>query len=219
MPGRIIAIGDIHGCSNALQSLVETVAPAGDDVVIPLGDYVDRGPDSRAVLDQLIGLAESCQLWPLLGNHEEMMLGVLDGTMRPHAWLPHGGIDTLESYGFAGDLSCIPANHRQFLRSCRDYIELDRFFFVHANYDPRLPLPQQTPYMLRWESLEVNMPGPHRSGKVAVVGHTPDRSGEILDVGYLKCLDTYCYGGQWLTAMDLTSGQVWQANDQGQLRT
>ena len=62
------------------------------------------------------------------------------------------------------------------------------------------------------------MPGPHQSGKIAVVGHTPDKTGEILDMGYLKCIDTYCYGGQWLTALDVLSGAIWQANEEGEVR-
>ena len=56
------------------------------------------------------------------------------------------------------------------------------------------------------------------SGKKAIVGHTPDPSGEIFDIGHLMCIDTYCYGGQWLTAADVANGTIWQANDKGQLR-
>ena len=59
---------------------------------------------------------------------------------------------------------------------------------------------------------------PHVSGKTAVVGHTPQRGGEVLDLGFLKCIDTFCNGGRWLTALDVTSGRVWQANNRGELR-
>jgi serine/threonine protein phosphatase 1 len=62
------------------------------------------------------------------------------------------------------------------------------------------------------------MPPPHYSGKKAIVGHTPQVSGEILDVDYLACIDTCCYGGGWLTAIDVDSGRQWQANQDGQLR-
>ena len=62
------------------------------------------------------------------------------------------------------------------------------------------------------------IPGPHQSGKTAVVGHTASEEGEVLDADYLICLDTWCYGGGWLTAMDLRTRQTWQANQQGQSR-
>jgi len=69
--------------------------------------------------------------------------------------------------------------------------------------------------MLRWESLRDMTPGPHDSGKAVIVGHTAQKSGDILDLGHLKCIDTYCYGGGWLTALDVRSGEVWQANQLG----
>jgi len=72
--------------------------------------------------------------------------------------------------------------------------------------------------VLRWESLKLRQPGPHCSGKTAIVGHTAQRDGEILDLGYLKCIDTCCYGEGWLTALDVDSGQVWQADKEGRMR-
>jgi serine/threonine protein phosphatase 1 len=215
---RIVAVGDIHGCLQAFQSLLSAIEPGPQDLIVTLGDYVDRGPDSRGVIDRLLQLAEETELLPILGNHEEMLLMVVDGLARPQLWLPHGGVATLDSYGFTGSLDCIPAAHVEFLRQCRDWVELERFFLVHANYDPALPLDQQPQEKLRWESLVASLPGPHVNGKTAIVGHTADHDGRILDVGHLKCLDTYCYGGQWLTGLDLQSGQVWQTNQRGQLK-
>src|SRR5262249_47793301 len=77
MAGRTIAIGDIHGCPDALAALLDAVAPGREDTVVTLGDYIDRGPDSRRVLDRLIALAGRCRLVPLLGNHEEALLSAL----------------------------------------------------------------------------------------------------------------------------------------------
>src|SRR4029453_4765190 len=74
MPGRTIAIGDIHGCAAALGALVAAIEPTADDTLVALGDYVDRGPNSRGVLDELLALAKRCRLVPLLGNHEIMLL-------------------------------------------------------------------------------------------------------------------------------------------------
>lgn len=90
--------------------------------------------------------------------------------------------------------------------------------FVHGNYYPDLPMNEQPVNMLRWESLRTATPGPHESGKTVIVGHTSHRSGEILDLGYLKCIDTRCYGGGWLTAMDVRTGEVWQADQWGVMR-
>lgn len=218
MPSRTIAIGDVHGCSRALDALLECIQPTRDDTLVPLGDFVDRGPDSRRVLDRLLELETTCRLEPILGNHEEMMMMVLTGQMAPSGWLRYGGVNTLDSYGFAGDLSVISESHRDFLKRCHDFFETPSHFFVHANYVPHLALPETDREVLRWWSLIHSMPGPHQSGKVGVMGHTPDKTGEILDMGFLKCIDTYCYGGKWLTALDVTSGTIWQANDAGQLR-
>jgi serine/threonine protein phosphatase 1 len=215
---RTIAIGDIHGCARALEALLQVVAPQQDDTLIPLGDVIDRGPDSRRVVEQLLQLRDRCHLQPVLGNHEEMMLAAFLKNSIPHTWIHHGGGATLDSYGFVGDLSVIPSEHIEFLRSFVDWVETETHFFVHANYDPNLPLAHQPSRTIRWLSLNLGIPGPHQSGKIAVVGHTPDFSGEIFSLKHIKCLDTYCHGGGWLTAMDVTTGKIWQTNDLGQTR-
>lgn len=217
MPGRLIAIGDIHGCSEALRQMLAAIAPQPADTIVTLGDYVDRGPDARGVIDQLIDLDSRCRLIPLLGNHEEMFLDVLAGK-PPYSWLQFGGNQTLDSYGFSGDLDVIPASHRDFLHDCLDAWESDAFLFTHGNYLADLPLERQTVKILRWTNLREHIPDPHCSGKTAIVGHTANKSGEIVDLGHLKCLDTYCYGGKWLTGMDLTSGEVWQFDKRGRPR-
>ncbi len=74
MRPRTIAIGDIHGCSRALEAVLTAIGPRPDDVIVTLGDYVNRGPDSRAVLDRLIALEGQCTLVPILGNHDQMLL-------------------------------------------------------------------------------------------------------------------------------------------------
>lgn len=218
MAKRLIAIGDVHGCRIALDKLLDSIAPDQDDVVVALGDFVDRGPDSRGVIDRFIELTTQTQFFGILGNHEEMMMAVICGAAPHHEWVRHGGIETLESYEFDGNLDFLPPAHNEFLDSLIDYFEYGDYFFTHAAYDPDSPLDQQTREMLRWYSLDSGIPAPHQSGKVAVVGHTARRDGEILDVGHLLCIDTYCYGGGWLTAVDLTNRTMWQASSTGQLR-
>ena len=215
---RLIAIGDIHGCLAALDRLLDEINPQPEDTVVTLGDYVDRGPDSRGVVDRLIELGSRTHLVGILGNHEQMMLDVLRHGDPHHAWLRYGGVETLESYGFNGDLNFLPPEHDRFFDSLGDYFESQDYIFMHAAYDPALPLDQQQTEMLRWYSLTQGIPGPHVSGKIAVVGHTANRAGEIVDAGHLLCIDTYCYGGGWLTAMELHSRTVWQASQQGELR-
>ena len=167
MPTRTIAIGDIHGCSAALEALLDALRPRPEDIIVTLGDYINRGPDSRGVLDRLIRLKHQCRLIPLLGNHEEMLFEAVADT--PEYFLGVGGDATLDSYGPGRDLNLIPDEHDEFLKGCLDYHETDTHIFVHANYFPDLPMSEQHVGTLRWESLRDMAPGPHDSGKTVVV--------------------------------------------------
>jgi serine/threonine protein phosphatase 1 len=205
MAGRTIAIGDIDGCSLALSALIEAIRPEPGDTLVTLGDYINRGKDGPGVLTRLIALGEQCHLVPLLGNHEEVFLSALRLS--------------LEAGCIAAEEEVAPASHLAFLRSCRNYYETEGHIFVHANYLPDLPLDQQPKRYLRWEFLGERTAKPHCSGKSAIVGHTTQRSGEILDLGFVKVIDTFCHGGGWLTALETTTGRVWQANEGGRLRS
>lgn len=218
MHPRVIAIGDVHGCVEALRALIEAIQPTSHDTLIPLGDCVDRGPDSRDVIDELLALQERCRLMPLLGNHEEMMLKFLDGRPQPDNWLMCGGDATLNSYTRHDKHAGIPHEHLDFIRSWGDYVETPSHFFVHGAYHPEQRLTDQRWQMWRWQSLKQVVPGPHFSGKTAVVGHTALKDGEVVDLGHLVCIDTYCWGGGWLTALDTTNGTLWQADREGVLR-
>lgn len=219
MTGRLIAIGDIHGCLTAFDAILQAIEVTSEDTLVTLGDYIDRGPASKGVIDRLIELESRCQLRPLLGNHEEMLLRVLYHGEHPRGWMKFGGEETLESYGFSGDLAVITQQHRDFFNRCLDYYETERHFFTHGNYDAYSPLSEQSVRDLRWKKLSDEIPDPHLSGKTAVVGHTPNKQGEVFDLGYLKCIDTYCYGGMWLTALDVESGMIWQADNLGRLKS
>jgi serine/threonine protein phosphatase 1 len=218
MTGRTIAIGDIHGCLKALDALLQAIQPTKEDTIITLGDYVDRGPNSKGVIDRLIELGKQTRLVTLMGNHEEMMLSVVKDREEPYRWLQYGGVDTLDSYGFGGDLSVVPQSHLDFLTNLDEFFETDTHIFVHANYNPLLPLRDQSTELLRWVKLSEYLPEPHMSGKRVVLGHTHDRGGEVFWLDHLICLDTYCYGGGWLTAFDVDSEDMWQADNKGQLR-
>ena len=187
-------------------------------MILPLGDYVDRGIDSKGVLDQLIKLGDRCNLVPILGNHDQMMLHAGEGRSDFQFWLNCGGDSALDSYGSTQQLSLIPQSHFRFLKSCRSYFETDTHIFLHANYKPEVPLESQDDHTIRWLSLRDYMPPmQHCSGKIAVVGHTPQS--EVLDLGYLICIDTGVWKGGWLTALDVESGKIWQVNEAGEFRT
>jgi serine/threonine protein phosphatase 1 len=218
MAGRTVAIGDIHGCAAALRALLDAIAPGPDDWIVPLGDLVNRGPDSRGVLDLLIDLRRRCRVTPILGNHDEMFLRLWELNAVPSAWLAMGGGATLDSYGPARNFDLVPLAHVDFVRSFAAAIETPGHLLLHAQYEPELPLEATPGETLRWASLRDRVPGPHASGKRAIVGHTSQKDGAILDRGHLVCIDTFCQGGGWLTALDVTTCEVWQADRAGRLR-
>jgi len=213
---RTIAIGDIHGCATALKPLIDAFDPQPEDTVVTLGDYVDRGMESAGVIEILLELVSRTQLVPLIGNHEVMLMQAFNNRDAMNFWLQHGGQQTLQSYG--GSLEQIPPHHRMFFQHCRRYWENDRHFFIHANYRSSLPLDQIPDEVGLWEHMKLAFPIPHENGKKAWVGHTPQEEGEILDLGHLAIIDTNCYGGGYLSAVDVDSGEYWQVSMDGSFR-
>jgi Calcineurin-like phosphoesterase len=218
MTRRTIAIGDIHGCAFALDAILDAVEPGPDDLIVCLGDVIDFGRESCDVVARLMDLEWQTELVVIQGNHEEMLLGALGNERLRNTWFNLGGAATISSYRCGGTLRDIPAEHIEFLRRCRDFFETDTHLFVHANYDPDLPLRETPARTLRWTLLDDPHLRPHQSGKTVIAGHTEQRDGEVLDLGRVKCIDTYCHGYAWLTALDVHSGQVWQASRWGVLR-
>lgn len=216
METRTIAIGDIHGCAAALSGLIAAIDVQHSDTLVVLGDVIDRGDQSRESVELLIELQDRCRIVLILGNHEKMLLDVWQRGHSDSLWLACGGDTTVLSY--AGSLDNAPQSHRQFLESAQMFYQSDSHFFIHANYVADLPLESQPVSVAIWEHLSRLVPPPHQSGKCAVVGHTPQKTGEILDLGHLICLDTYCVGGKWLSALDVGTGQLWQADRQGNIR-
>jgi len=132
----LIAIGDVHGCPGTLGVLLEALAPKPDDHLVFIGDYVDRGPDSRGVIERLLALEAAAQdgAGPactfLRGNHDQMMLDYIDhGEMD--LWRVNGGLSTLDSYRAGGRLD-IPEAHVDFLRRTELFLDTPAFCFVHA---------------------------------------------------------------------------------------
>ncbi len=215
-----IAIGDIHGCARTFDRLLDEIELTRDDRIIALGDYVDRGPDSKSVLDRLIQLHSTGQLIALLGNHDIVMLDALQHPQKEAEWRDFGGDTTIDSYappGVPGKLADIPLEHRNFLENhCLNSYETETAFFVHANADPDLPIAEQPDTMLFWEKF--HNPPPHHSGKTMICGHTSQKSGDPVHIGHAICIDTWAWGGGWLTALEVESGKLWQANRAGRTR-
>jgi serine/threonine protein phosphatase 1 len=214
--GRCIAIGDIHGCSKAVHALIDAIRPTADDHLIFLGDYIDRGPDSRGVIDLLITLEDRCRVDFLKGNHEIMLLGCLKLNLQQQLWKAMGGAATLTSYG--GTLTRFPSRHLRFLERCVDFVETENHLFVHANYVADTDMSAQTEKSLFWDHLSDHFPTPHKSGKSVFCGHSYQANGRVADYGHLVCIDTFCFGGRYLTGIEVDTRQTWQFDIRGQPR-
>ena len=215
---RLIAIGDIHGCVDALDVLIEEIAPTSSDRLVFLGDLIDQGRDCSAVLDRLLHLQQQCDVVLIKGNHEEMILAAHESESTLRYWENCGGVATLNSYRFGAVLADIPPEHWALLESCQPYLETDEFLFTHANYLPDIPISRTDEYQLRWALFEPEEMRPHQSGRTVVVGHTEQRNSEILDLGFAICIDTACWRHGWLTALDCHSRSYCQASRWGVLR-
>jgi predicted MPP superfamily phosphohydrolase len=217
---RLLAIGDIHGCCAALTTLWKMVQPRANDTIVFLGDYVDRGPESRQVLDLLVAESARPNRIFLRGNHEVMMLNAAENPFQAESWKECGGVETLISYGVTSAFEDWPAKvpeaHWTFLQRTEPYYETAKHIFVHACLDPRLDLDDQPNDFLYWETFDQLKR--HKSGKKVVCGHTPVRSGEIADVGHGVCLETGVAYGAWLSCLEVHSGEFWQSNQKGETR-
>ncbi|SIO63209.1 serine/threonine protein phosphatase 1 [Singulisphaera sp. GP187] len=216
MPNRLFAIGDIHGCSTALSTLIGTINPQSDDTIVVLGDVIDYGPDTRGAVQQLIDLSARCQLILLMGNHEEMLFKAARSHDDLRYWLDCGGVTTRRSYP---DQKLIDPEHFRFLKQhCRVFHETDGFIFVHANYIPDQPMSKQSDQSLRWDAIQPDRTAPHVSGKPVVAGHTRLPHGKVRDLGFLVMIDTDPTRVGWLTALEVNSGEIFQANQRGEIR-
>ena len=221
--GRHLAISDIHGCYDALMHIIDYVRPTRDDVVITLGDYVDRGPRTREVIDWLIAFDRTHNLRPLRGNHDVMMCKAADDDAAMKRWLGFGGDKALASYvpawmpGARGALTDVPESHWDFLQHrLLRYYEIDTHFFVHANVLPDRPLDEQPDATLYWEKF--GRPVRHQSGKVMVCGHTSQKSGLPIGNEHAMCLDSRVYDTGWITCLCVETGEIYQANSDGSTR-
>jgi serine/threonine protein phosphatase 1 len=224
-PSIVYAIGDVHGCFAQLQSLLKVItddaaAIQGPKLIVTLGDYVDRGPQSAAVLDWICSPPPpTFQRISLAGNHEAMMLDFLDDPRTDSPWLRYGGIETLRSYGVDTDAflkgsrrdrtmrmaAAIPAEHVQTLLNLPAIVTMAEAVFVHAGIRPGIALEQQREEDLLWIR-EPFLGNPGADGPLVVHGHTP---GTVpVQVGRRICVDTGAFATGVLTALRLHGNQV-----------
>ena len=224
---RVYAIGDVHGRLDLLDQLLAMIdadeyarGPAETTLVF-LGDLIDRGPDSRGVVERALRIAEGDgDVRFLMGNHEEVFLAAMDGREGAMRFFVRiGGAETLESYGFnenelfetseamqALAEARIPAEHRTFIAGFEDRIEVGDYLFVHAGIRPGVPIDEQTGGDLRWiREPFLDHAGPH--DRVIVHGHTIRP--EVEDKGCRIGIDTGAYHSGRLTALGLEGGRRW----------
>jgi serine/threonine protein phosphatase 1 len=225
IPDRVRAyiVGDIHGRADLLADLLGLIssdaqtATQHEKLLIFLGDYVDRGPNSKKVIDMILSARfPGFETIALMGNHEESMLAFLNDPIGAAEWLKYGGAETLLSYGVSmapgapkavslkaasRDLNdALGEKHRQFLETLSDTHTLGDFMFVHAGVDPKRPLAMQRPQELRW----IREAFTSHSGlyeKVVVHGHTICANPELRE--NRVCIDTGAYYSGKLTCLVL----------------
>jgi serine/threonine protein phosphatase 1 len=217
---RCYVIGDIHGCLDELRRLVEGLSLASGDRLVFLGDYVDRGPNSKGVLNYILELQkrEDLEIICLKGNHEDMFLAYL-GLPGRHGdmFLYNGGYATLISYGVSAKQSSldeitsrISPDHIDFLKSLRTYFVMEPFLFVHAGINPSKPLAKQTDNDLLWIRDEF-IHHPHRLPYTVLFGHTP-RISVLFDLPYKIGLDTGLVYGNKLSCLEIVEKVLYQIN-------
>jgi serine/threonine protein phosphatase 1 len=205
------AIGDIHGCLAKLRSLLlrcEKHADGRPMSFVLVGDYIDRGPQSSAVIDCLIDLKAQHgeSVVTLMGNHEAMALAAIDGRGPARLWLAQGGLATLKSYGIAEPRE-LPRTHVDWLRALPLSYDDGRRFFVHAGVNPGAPLDAQHDFDLLWIR-EPFLSHGGDYGRLIVHGHTPLADGVPDLHGNRLNLDTGAVFGGPLTAAVFDDAQT-----------
>lgn len=173
--GKIYAVGDIHGMLSKLERLLDRIPfREGKDRLVFVGDYVDRGPDSRGVIHRVLQLmAQGLDVVCLRGNHELMMENYLRDK-DVEFFLINGGASTIHSYsvGNDGGECVIPESHKNFLRGLKKFYETDDYLFVHAGFRPGVLLDQQSDEDVYWIRNEF-INSDYDFGKKVIFGHTP----------------------------------------------
>ncbi|HEU5140340.1 MAG TPA: metallophosphoesterase family protein [Bacillales bacterium] len=227
---RTLAISDIHGELEKFERLLEKISyDPSEDQLILLGDYIDRGPQSMAVVDKVMKLEAEGAI-ALKGNHDDMMEKAFEDESQIKRWLRNGGMQTLESYDYTvpdaetEDLDSLITKmtplteteeverHLSFFRNLDHYHETEDYIFVHGGVHPTMPLPSTDPNVLMWIREEFHYD--YNGKKKVIFGHTPTNTfqdgfevyfGDNNIIG----IDGGCVFGGQLNALELPSGKVY----------
>jgi serine/threonine protein phosphatase 1 len=177
---RTIAIGDIHGCSKTFFALIEKLNLSEEDELILLGDYIDRGPDSKGVIHTIMALIENgYNVKCLMGNHEEMMFVSETGFYPFSTWIGNGGDATLENFD-VDFFNEMPKPYKDFFQACLYYFETEKYIFVHAglnfNNDNIFEDKEAMLWIRGFEAQQEKL-----GNKIMVHGHTPKPLQNILN--------------------------------------
>jgi serine/threonine protein phosphatase 1 len=208
---RAYAIGDIHGCAKTIRTLLfKTLRVQREDKIICIGDYIDRGPDSKGVIDQILELRKKgYDIITLRGNHEQIMLDSGDSLEDYFLWLKNGGAETLDSFG-AESYAQLATHYREFFERTLYWHAWEQYILVHAGLNFNIPDPLSDHHAMLW-TRETEVDAGWLGERIVVHGHTPMPKDEILrqrgqniniDGG---CVYPYRLGMGWLTALELNS--------------
>lgn len=217
---RTFAISDIHGCLKQFKALIKKIGLKPEDTLILMGDYIDRGEDSKGVLDYIIELKKEFNVITLLGNHDAMMRDVFLSTNQAKrewaagVWIQNGGIKTLESYGLDvesiyiqhTDLPESLVEHLWLIRDMPQYYITDTHIFVHSTprQDEAIEAQNEMELMWRRPSVEDRRGDyKHISGKTVISGHTAQQGRPVMLSDYNILIDTGCFFTGVLTAIEI----------------
>ena len=224
---RVYAIGDIHGRRDCLDRLLVAIGEDGinreaaETTIVFLGDLVDRGDDSRGVIERTMQVSRACATVLLMGNHEEILIRSWEGERQATGLLHRvGGRETLMSYGVgaaeydACDIEelttliadTIPAAHISFLRSFADHWTCGDYLFVHAGIRPGIAVDEQSPSDLRWIRREF-LDDPRDHGLMVVHGHSI--TDEVDERPNRIGIDTGAFASGRLTALGIEGAERW----------
>lgn len=214
--GKIFAIGDIHGCLSRLERIISRIDIDGtEDTLVFIGDYIDRGPDSRGVVDFVLDLKKEIRaVMCLKGNHEQMFLDYVCLDKNEELYLSNGGDATIASYGYRTVRGMkeldIPENHMDFFHSLLTSYETDEYIFVHAGLREGVSLNAQKVQDMLWIRHDFILSS-YDFGKTVVFGHTPmSHSKPFFSPGRIG-IDTGAVYGGFLTCIELPSKKIYQA--------
>lgn len=218
----VFAIGDIHGCIRAFEILLDTIKPNKQDKLVLLGDYINKGPDSKAVVDKVVWLiGNGFQVKALRGNHEQMLLNALKNTSANKQFIEKGGDHTLANFQIE-KVDEMPKNYVDFFQQLSFYHKHGKYLFVHGGFNQQLANPFDDEYFMLWKcNKEYNHV--KLKDKMIIHGHCPipeNTFNEQFSKNKTNCinLDSGCVYGRKdgfgrLTAYECISGKVFQVEE------